>query len=37
MMTGFKTLSSKFPWLPAKAIAASLPWTCAATIVTASH
>ena len=36
-ITGMNTLSSKLPWLAAKPIAASLPMTCTATIVTASH
>ena len=35
-ITGRYTLSSKLPWLPANATAASLPITCAATWVTAS-
>src|SRR5690625_6607106 len=35
-MTGSMTLSSKEPVVPAKAIVASLPMTCAQTIATAS-
>ena len=37
MHTGMNTFSSKFPWDAANATAASLPITCTATIVTASH
>ena len=37
MMTGMKTLSSKLPCEAAKPMAASLPMTCTATIVTDSH
>ena len=36
MMSGLKTLSSKLPWVPAAAIAVSLPITCRQTIVIAS-
>ena len=36
-ITGMKTFSSKLPWEAAKPMAASLPITCTATIVTASH
>src|SRR5277367_3981634 len=36
MITGLKTLSSKLPRLPAMPMAASLPITCTATIVSAS-
>ena len=35
-MTGLKTLSWKWPCVPANATAASLPNTCTATIVSAS-
>ncbi len=35
-MTGTKTLSSKWPCMPATVIAMSLPITCAATWVTTS-
>src|SRR5258708_2968358 len=37
MMTGLKTFSSKFPCEPANQIAVSLPITCTATMVIASH
>ena len=36
-MTGLKTFSWKFPCEPPKATATSLPKTCTATIVIASH
>ena len=35
-ITGLKTLSSKWPWLPAKATVVALPITCAQTMVMAS-
>ena len=35
-ITGLNTLSSKWPWLPAKAAVAPLPITCAQTMVSAS-
>ena len=37
MQTGMNTFSSKLPWLAAMPTATSLPMTCTATIVTASH
>ena len=36
-ITGLNTFSSKWPWLPAKVMAALLPNTCAHTMVIASH
>src|SRR5680860_858050 len=35
--TGLNTLSSRWPWLPAKLTVVWLPITCAQTMVTASH
>ena len=37
MHTGMKTLSSKLPWEAAMPTATSLPMTCTATMVMASH
>mmetsp|Transcript_37687 Transcript_37687/g.90482 ORF Transcript_37687/g.90482 Transcript_37687/m.90482 type:complete len:213 (-) Transcript_37687:697-1335(-) len=37
IITGLKTLSSKWPCAPPKVMAAWLPMTCAQTIVSASH
>ena len=36
-ISGTRTLSSNWPWLPATVIAASLPITCAPTWITTSE